>query len=369
MKFFNTVAILIILALGTLSAYSDTAIVGSMWKQIGSIVSPADDVDTVSIDSLDIATINYTTISNWDTAVNDVFDTIGVDYHQTGQTSCKVSVNGGDSTLIDIAECNYHIEGLHYPLAATSGINPNFGAGENSAFVGLTMSGYTTQTAAFTAAQKLTIVPLARLNTPSGQLGPGSDVALIRDDRYFVSNRSYKDRIYNEEAIGSLYASGGELFFNSTTPTVMGQHSGILFNAQKERQVLAEFNNMSAIFVHLSSNGIPIAEKKPFVLDNLQYDGGNGLETLTAQRWTIASIAKSPQGTNGGDEGGWFYIYGDEYLTEAAARAAGFDFSVFQSQAVSGLVPLTTIIIKKEGVTPDTDLFLNDERVCHVCRP
>lgn len=366
MKVFGFIGILVATLLVAPDVYSGTATVGNIWKQIEDVALPADDIAEVGFGGKDL---NYNSVGNWDEAVNVPFGSVGVDYHQIGQDSCKVTANIGDVTTIDIGECHYHIDGIYYPLAATLGIDPQFGIGENSAFVGVTMSGYTTQTAAFTSEEKKTIVPLARLNTPAGQLGPGSDVSLIRDDRFFISNRSYKDRIHNEEAVGSLYARGGELFFNSTTPTVMGQYSGILFNPQKERQVLAQIGNTTAIFLHISSNGIPVAEKKFFELDNLQYDGGSGLETLTAQRWTPASILKSPQGANGGDEGGLFYIYGDEYLTEAAARAAAFNFSVFVGQFPSGLVPLATLIIKKEGVTPGTDLFIIDRRPCHVCRP
>ena len=320
----------------------------------------------VSGDSFGGAQINYSSIDNWDSAVSAPHAVTGIDSHEVGADSCKVSINGGDSTLIDIEQCHVHIQGPEYELAAVSGMTPPFGIGENSLFVGVTLSGYTTQIGRWTAAQQQTIVPIARLNTPAGQTGPGSDVGLIRDDRYFSSERDYKDRLWSQEAIGALYANGGQLFSYSTI--VMGQYSGILYNAQRERHVLAEFSNMSAVFVHLSSNSIPIANKAPFVVDNLTYQG-TGLEAMTPNRWTNISILKSPQGANGVQEGGWFYIYGGEYLTQAAAEAADFDFGVFGSQGASGLVPLASIVVKQAGVTIDTDLFIIDKRSCLVCRP
>lgn len=49
MKTFKSAIVLIIIALGTITAYSNTATIGNMWKQIGSILYPADDVTGISI--------------------------------------------------------------------------------------------------------------------------------------------------------------------------------------------------------------------------------------------------------------------------------------------------------------------------------
>lgn len=334
---------------------------------IFSIMSYAE--DTIIIGHLGGGPIEFETIPNWDSAISTPHGVTGVDSHEVGATSCKVTINSGDTTLIDIAECHVHIQGPEYEFDAEAGINPAFAAGENSRFVGVTLNGYTTQTAKFTVAQQQTIVPLARLNTPLGELGSGSTVHLVRDDRFFVSEREYKDRAWMEQAIGALYVKGGEAFANSSTGVILGQYSGILYNAQGERQVLQEFTNMSAIFIHHSSDTTLVGEKKPLVVDNLQYDTGAGLATMTAQRWTNISILKSPKGANGIQEGGWFYVYGDEYLTQAGAEAADFDFSEFISQGESGMTPWATIIIKKEADTIDTDYFIEDKRSCLVCRP
>jgi len=312
--------------------------------------------------------INYTGISNWPTATSVPLVVTGISSRYWGTTSCEVTINSGDDSLIDIDECDVHIQGPLYFFNATT-IDPNFGVGENSVFIGVTMNGYTTQTQGWSAAQKQTIAPLARLNTALGVTGPGSSVNLNRDDRYFVSERDYKDRLWTEEAIGSLYALGGELFSNATSGLVMGQYSGILYNAQRERHLLGEFNNMSALFLYHTAGGGPVAVKAPFVVDNVNYDTGTGLAALISNRWTKISVLKSPQGANGTQEGGWFYIYGAEYLTQAAAEAADFDFSFFVSQGVSGLVPLAEVVVQEGGVTLGTDLFIIDKRACLVCRP
>ena len=315
--------------------------------------------DNVAINgSFEAVTINYTAVTNWDTAVADVHGSTGVD------ANCEVTVNSGDDSLIDISgPCAYHVQGPKYTFAALSGIDAGFGAGENSRFYGLTMNGYTSQEGKWTAAQQQTIVPISRLNTALGVTGPGSTVSLVRDDRYHLTERFYKDRLWSTEAIGAKYALGGELFANATTNTVMGQYSGVLYDSQRERHMLNEFNNMSAVFVHVSSS-VPVVTKAPFVVDNLNYDDGSGLAALISNRWTNISVLKSPQ-----EDGGWFYIYGGEYTTQTDAEAAGFDFSVFVSQGRSELVPLASIIVKQAGVTEGTDLFIIDKRACDVCRP
>lgn len=313
--------------------------------------------------------IDLVNTPNADSQISIPHAVTGIDGHEVGADSCKVEVNAGDSTLIDIGECHVHIQGPEFEFINMTAIDPNFGVGENSVFIGITLDGYTTQTQGWSAAQQQTIVPLARLNTASGVTGPGSTVSLNRDDRYFVSERDYKDRLWTAEAVGSLYSLGGELFANATSNLVMGQYSGIIYNAQRERHILGEFNNMSALFLHHTSTGAPVAVKAPFIVDNANYDDGTGLVPIISQRWTKISILKAPQGANGVQEGGWFYNYGDQYLTQAAAEAAPFDFSFFVSQGISGLVPLAEIVVQQGGSTLDTDLFIIDKRACLVCRP
>lgn len=313
--------------------------------------------------------LNITGILNWDSSVSTPHMITGIDSHEVGDTSGKVIINSGDDRLIDIGETHVHIQGPEFEFAAVVGMDPNFRLGENSVFIGVTMSGYTTQTQDWSAEQKKIIVPLARLNTDEGVTGPGSSVNLNRDDRYFVSERDYKDALWTKEAIGSLYALGGELFSNATSGLVMGQYSGIIYNAQRERHILGEFNNMSALFLHHTTTPAPVAVKAPFIIDNLNYDTGTGLAALISNRWTKFSVLKAPQGSNGTQEGGWFVNYGAEYLTQSAAEAAPFDFSFFISQGRSGLVPLAEVIVQQGGSTLGTDLFIIDKRSCLVCRP
>ena len=371
---------------------------GGTWKRQGTVVSPHDDVTEVSFSGIsttvDASTLNgeagthyidirnqagflnITNVTNWDSSVSIPTSPTGVDEHNIGVNSCKVTVNAGDDSKIDIEECNIHVLGPHYPFAAMSSIDPDLGAGENSKFIGMTLNGYTTSESRWTGEQKLTIVPLARVNTAFGVSGPGSTISLIRDDRYFITKRDYYDRLMWEEAMGAQYVTGGEIFANSTSGLILGQTAGVLYDGQTKRQVLSSFANMSAVFLHLSSSGgfDWISDKRPLVVDAVSYNpSGLGLTPLlNDNKFKVDTILKSPKGADGVPEGGWFYVYGDtEYATQADALAAvadgsAFRFGLFINQPVSGLVPLALIVQQKNATEVDTII---DQRPCLVCRP
>lgn len=320
--------------------------------------------------------LNSDNIDNWDTVVGEVNAATGVDTHEGGFESCEVSINVADPSKVDIIECNVHIQGPHYPFATITSLDPQFGAGENSVFIGVTMNGYTTQTPVWTNTQKMTIIPLARLNTELGDLGPGSDVHLIRDDRYFLTENFYFDRVYHEEAMGALYVTGGDVFANATSGLILGQNEGILWDGQKKRHTLQTFENRSSIFLHLSSNEVDwIGTKEPLVVDAFNYNppGSSLTPMLNDNTFTIHTILKSPKGINGVQEGELFFVYGDtEYATAAAAVEAISSgeavsrFGVLIDQATSGLVPAALIIQQRNAVAVDT---IVDRRPCLVCRP
>ena len=320
--------------------------------------------------------IDLVNTPNADTQIGLVHNDTGVDSHDTGFDSCEVSINAGDITKIDIAECHVHIQGPEYPFDSITSLDPQFAAGENSRFIGVTMNGYTSQTSKWTYTQKQSIIPLARLNTPLGQAGPGSDVHLIRSDRYFIYQNFYLDDVYHAEAMGAQYVTGGVIFANATSGLIIGQTAGVLYDAQKNRHTLAAFENQSALFINLSSNEINwVATKKPLTIDNVNYNpaGSNLVPLLNDNTFTIHTIMKSPKGANGTQEGGLFFVYGDtQYGTAAAAIEAISDgsavprFGLFVDQAESSLVAIALIIQQKNAVAVDT---IKDRRPCQVCRP
>lgn len=319
--------------------------------------------------------INVTGIPNWDSATAIPMAPTGVDEEDSGVDSCKVTVDGDDDSLIDIFECHVHILGPHYEFFNITSIDPGLEVGENSKFIGMTLGGYTTSNSGWTDTQKLTVVPLARVNTAFGISGPGSTISLIRDDRYFVTKRAFYDRIWHEEAIGALYVSGGKIFANTTSGLVLSQEAGVLYDGQTKRQVLSAFGNMSAVFLHLAADEINwVGSKKLLVIDNVNYNpAGSGLVSLsTTNKYKIDTILKSPKGPDGVPEGGWFLISGAiEYDTQADALAAvtdgsGIRWGLFVNQATSGLVPLALIVQQRDLTTTDA---ISDQRPCLVCRP
>ena len=320
--------------------------------------------------------IDLVNTPNADTQIGLVHNDTGVDSHDTGFDSCKVTINAGDTTKIDIAECHVHIQGPEYPFDNITSLDPQFAAGENSRFIGVTMNGYTSQTSAWTYTQKQTVIPLARLNTALGVAGPGSVIHLIRSDRYFIYQNFYLDNVYHAEAMGAQYVTGGIIFANATSGLIIGQTAGVLYDAQKNRHVLAAFENRSALFINLSSNEVDwVATKAPLTMDAVNYNpaGSNLVPLLNDNTYTIHTIMKSPKGVNGTQEGELFFVYGDtQYGTAAAAIEAISDgsavprFGLFVDQATSSLVAVALVVQQKNAVAVDTIL---DRRPCQVCRP
>lgn len=317
--------------------------------------------------------LNTANITNFDESISLVHLDTGIDQNGVGLNSCKPSPNAGDPTLVDIQPCKIHIQGILRDFTALSTFDPGYAVGENSRFVGATLNGYTTQTPNFTNLQKQTIIPIARLNAPLGQTGPGSDVHLVKDLRYFLTENYYFDRLYHEEAIGAQYVTGGEIYNSGLQ---IGQTAGVLYDAQKKKHTLAAFLNQTAIFAHLSSNEIDlVATKKALTVDALNYNpaGSSLVPMLNDNTFTIHTILKSPKGVNGTQEGGLFFIYGDtEYATAAGAIEAISDgtavprFTLFVDQATSGLVCVAMIIQQRNAASVDT---IKDRRPCQVCRP
>lgn len=345
---------------------------GGTWKREGTVVSPHDDVTSIDFSNL---TGSSALDLDWDTNVGEVLAMTGVDEQDTGLTSCQVTVNAGDDSKVDIAPCHLHIQGPHYEFMNMTAINPGLGVGDNSIFIGMTMGGYTTSEASWTETQQKTIVPLARLNTSFGVSGPGSTISLIRDDRYFITQRDYYDRLWYSHVIGALYETGGDIFANATSGLILGQNSGTLYDSQTKSQTLATFENQSAVFLHLSSSGGMdwIGDKRPLVVDAVNYNpSGSGLTPmLNDNKFTVHTILKSPKGVGDTPEGGLFFIYGDiEYATQADALAAvtantAMRWGLFVNQATSGLVPVALVIQQRNAVAVDTII---DKRPCLVCR-
>jgi len=266
-------------------------------------------------------------------------------------------VNGGgtislnaDITKVDISSAIYYIQGTRYVYAGGTAINPDFQVGEDTSNLGLDSSGLVTQIGKFTSAQKQTIVPLGLCTAEQGQTGAGSDVELIRDDRFIISEVGYVQRLWQEEAIGTLYASGGLISENGTTPLQLDQAAGILYDKQRKRQTLSSDTDIEAIEFYHVSGSWAAQTKATLVIDVLQYDDGTDLATLSNPgKWASHTLLKSPKGATGGTpEGGYFLIYSQgQYDSQGEAEAAAPNYGPFVDQATSGLVAIAQIAVNK----------------------
>jgi len=263
----------------------------------------------------------------------------------TGIISGGVPSLNVDTTKIDISPAVYYIQGVKYTYAGITGLSPSFGVGQNSRRFGLDSSGLVQQATNFTNTQKQTILPIARVNTVQGSTGAGSAMIPPLDTRFLISEIGYLQRIWQEEAIGVLYASGGTIY-ESATPLQVSELAGVFYDAQRKRQIISGSSNIQAIKVYHSGGAWTTSTKATLVVDVLQYDNLTNLTTLSNNKWASHTILKSPKNS---DE--FFFVYSQaEYASQADAEAALPSYGVFIDQATSWLVAVAEIIVQKSAV-------------------
>lgn len=267
-----------------------------------------------------------------------------------------VSINGADATLFDIIGCGYFIRGIHYTIANQTGVDPSFGAGENSSFIGLNSSGFIYSSTTWTHTQLKTIIPIARVNAASGQTGSGSTITLVRDDRFFIDQQGLHRRYYHEQVFGALYHKGG-LITASTTALQLNQSAGKLFDAQGKEQLLINTGNLAALKVFHTGGAPDTSNVDPLIVDTGFYDNGTDLTAIPSNKWVCHTLLKSPKAG-----GFFFFVYGTEiFNNQTEARFGGVTWSIFVDQSTSGLIPVARIIVQ-QGATVIADGDVRDER-------
>lgn len=271
--------------------------------------------------------------------------------YQTGLISGEaldnglVSINGGDATLFDMVGCTYFIRGVKYTIANQVGVDPNFGAGENSSFIGLNSSGFVYSSTLWSHAQLSTIVPVGRVNAVAGQTGPGSTISLVRDDRFFIDQAGLHRRYYHEHVFGALYHTGG-VISKSSTALQIKQDVGTLFDAQGKEQTLANIANIDALKIFHTGGAPAASQVSPLIVDVNNYDNGTDLTSIPSNKWVCHTLLKSPKGSP--QEGGFFFVYSNAvYNNQTEAESANVDFSIFVDQHTSGLIPVARIIVQQ----------------------
>ena len=277
----------------------------------------------------------------------------GIDSHTAGDdTTCRVTRNSGDITKVDIEDCIVHIQGAHYEFDAATLVDPEFGVGENDRWLGYNTVSLVSQEGAFTDEQQRTVMPIARIQAIVGQTGSGSDISDVGvlNQRYLISEDGYRWDVYLENALGSLFETGGLITENSGTDRNLDLSSGALWPPTKEKQSWGAFTNLSGLHLrHVS--GSWVATEKTLNMDNVNYDDGTDLTAMMNNNYHCShTLLMSPRGTQDTEFSRlrvfWVHCQ-SEWSDLQDAIDSGLDFGPFTDSATSGLVPLAQVIVKK----------------------
>jgi len=251
----------------------------------------------------------------------------------------EVSLNA-DISKLDISGGVYYIQGTRYIYAGGTAIVPTIAGGDSSTWVGLDSSGLVYSATKWSSIQKQTILPLARLQSVQGDSGPGSDLITPVDERYIISETGYLQRLWQEEAIGALYSSGGT-YVESSTALQVDQLSGVLYTAQRNRIDISASGDITAKAVYHVSGSITVQNDATLVMPKY-FDDGTDIDGLLTNKWATHTLLKTPK-----EEDNFFLIYGDTaYSSQEEAEAAPINYSVFTSQAASGLIAVANFTIR-----------------------
>jgi hypothetical protein len=298
---------------------------------------------------------NNHTITNVATPVNDTdvatkasvianIATDNLDKLITGIISGGEVTLNANTTLIDISAAVYYIQGVKYTYAGATGLSSSIGAGQSSRRFGLTTTGLVNQQSNFTSAQKQTILPIARVQNVQGATGSGQTLNPPIDTRFLISEEGYNQRLWQEEAIGVLYYTGG-IITESGTALQLNESSGSFYDAQRKKQNITGSSNIEAIKVYHVAGVDTYSTKATLVVPNTQYDNGTDLVTAANNKWLNHTLLKSPREGNE-----FFLVYSNaEYTSQATAEAALPSYGVFANQATSGLIAVAQLIIQKSA--------------------
>lgn len=250
-----------------------------------------------------------------------------------------------DISKIDVDAAEYFVHGIRYSYAGGTAISPTIGAGDTSTWVGLDSSETLQyQGTKFSDAQLETILPLGRLQSVGGQSGPGSDLLSPIDLRYNIGEEGWVQRIWLRDTLGALFPADGIdglITENSGTPLQVDQTSGKMFDAQRKPITITGDTNISArALYHIG--GTWTLQSEATIVTPLFYDDGTDIVALPVGKWAAHTLLRAPK-----DEDSFTLIYSQQqFNSQAEAEAAGADFGLFASQAVSTFVPVANLIVK-----------------------
>ncbi len=277
--------------------------------------------------------------------VSDFEDAVGSTTELTGILTYDdvVSINT-DITKIDIIAFDYFIQGAKYSYAGGTALVPTIAGGDSSTFVGVDSAGVLYSSSLFSDEQTKTILPLARLQAVQGQSGPGSQLQTPVHLTYSISQDGFVDRRWTRHVIGALYGTGGTFSENGTTPLQVDQTSGIFHNAQRKHIDITGSSNIEVSeLYHIA--GVPTVQTRATLVIPKYYDDGTDIVALGNNKFVSHTLLRSPKA-----EDLFIFVYGNtEYASQAAAEQAPIDYSVFVSQAVSGMMAVARFIVKGDS--------------------
>lgn len=331
------------------------ALTKTLWQTIVDLVSTGQDVS----DALDTAFSNIDDVIDQVDAntliVGNFSNNVGAETALTGILSIEdIASLNADITKMDYLAFDYFIQGDKYSYAGGTAVTPTIGTGDSSTWVGVDASGLVYSEEKFTTTQLRTILPIARLQTVQGQSGPGSDLQTPLHLTYSTSEDGFIDREWIESVVGALYQDGGTFSENTTTPLQVDQASGSFHNAQRKHLSIAADTNIEASSVYHVS-GVAFPQTRATLVIPKFWDNETDIVALSANKFASHTLLKSPK-----EEDLFFLIYGtQEYDSQSEAEEASVDYSIFLSQAESGLFKVARFIIKGDSTNIEA---IQDER-------
>ena len=251
-----------------------------------------------------------------------------------------VSLNT-DTSKLDILATDYFINWVKYSYAGWTAIVPTIAATDTSTWVWLDSSWLIYSPDKFTTVQKLTILPLTRLQAVVWQSWPWSQLQTPVHLSYSIWKDGYIDSQWLLDVMWALYASWGTFSENWTTPLQVDQASWIFYNSQRKKINIIWSSNIIASEVYAVS-WVTYPQADSTLVIPKYWDNWTDRVVLWNNKYASHTLLRSPKWENN-----FFLIYSDqEYNSLAEAQQAPIDYSIFADQATSTFIPVARFILK-----------------------
>jgi len=252
-----------------------------------------------------------------------------------------------DIKKIDIQPTDYFIAWTKYSYAWWTAITPTIWAWDSSTWVWLDSAWLVYSTDTFTPTEKLTILPLARLQAVQWQSWPWSDLQTPVHLEYSIWMDWYVDSQWLQDTVWVLYANGWKFSENATSFQV-DEEAWEFYNAQRKKINIAWTTAIEASEVYHIS-WAPTVQNRATLVVPKYYDNWTDIVARSTTWWASHTLLKGPK-----DDDLFFLIYSSaEYTSKAIAESQAWDFWIFQSQSISWLIPVAKFIVSWSSTNID----------------